>query len=58
MKKLYQKPLLIDLNEQTGLGACTSGSGANELCANGNVARGISPGNDACQTGNGATKIH
>jgi hypothetical protein len=34
----YEKPELIDLNEPTGFGACTSGSGHPGGCANGNVA--------------------
>jgi hypothetical protein len=47
MMKEYTKPLMIDLNEQTGLGACSSGSGAVELCNNGNQALGVG----ACAVG-------
>jgi hypothetical protein len=37
MKKEYTKPLMVDLNEYTGYGACSSGSG-DAACTNGNIA--------------------
>ncbi len=49
MNKVYQKPELIDLNEQTGIGEvidCVGGSGASG-CGVGNVARSF------CNTGTG-----
>ncbi len=41
MKKVYVKPELIDLNEQTGIGKgseCRNGSGDKGDCYSGNVA--------------------
>ncbi len=52
MKNVYVKPLLIDLNEKTGIGEtidCVGGSGARG-CGVGNVARGF------CFIGNGGEK--
>lgn len=50
MKKEYEKPVLIDLNEQTGIGGpavdCVGGSGARG-CGIGNVA------GTFCDKGNG-----